>query len=327
MVKKILVGLAVLAAAIGLATPAESRPVERPAGEVPGRAGPPIPGQYIVVLNSGHPSTVAGEHARQHGATIRHVYGTALRGYAASMSATAAQRVARDPRVAWVEQDTVEQLVSDLVPTGVDRIEADKRGVGSGLTVNLPVAIIDTGIASHPDLTIGGGRNFTSTNPNAWGDSNGHGTHVAGTVAANGGVLGVAPGAPVWAVKVCRPSGCWSSDIVAGINWVAEQKRSTSGPDFAAANFSISSADTTSPCNGSGTGVNATHTAICGLVDTGVPFVMAAGNDGRVKQPYPEAFSVSAWPTSTARAAARAPQRAAARPTTPSPASATMAHL
>jgi subtilisin len=296
MLKKILVGLAVLAAAIGIATPAESRPAERPGGEVPGTAGPPIPGQYLVVLDDGHPSAVAGEHARQHGVSIRHVYGTALRGYAATMSSTAAQRIARDPRVAWVEQDTLEQPVSSPVPTGVDRIEADKRGVGSGLTVDLPIAIIDTGINRHSNLNVAGGRSFIGGNPNNWGDGNGHGTHVAGTVAARGPqIFGAAPGAQLHSVRVCQ-STCPTSAIVAGIDWIAEQKRSGS-IDFAAANFSISSADTDQPCtagpNGP-VGVNATHTAICGLVSTGVVFVMAAGNDGRVKLPYPEAFSVSA---------------------------------
>jgi beta-ketodecanoyl-[acyl-carrier-protein] synthase len=65
-----------------------------------------------------------------------------------------------------------------------------------------------------------------------------------------------------------------SSDIVAGINWIAERK-SSGAIDFAAANFSISSADSNNDCSSP---ANATHNAICGLVNTGVSFVMAAAD-------------------------------------------------
>lgn len=102
---------------------------------------------------------------------------------------------------------------------------------GSGTAVDLDIAIIDTGIRpDHEDLNVAGGRNFIAGSTSNWSDGNGHGTHVAGTVAAKDnsvGVVGVAPGARVWAVKVCGNSGfCFSNDIVAGIDWVAERKSS-----------------------------------------------------------------------------------------------------
>jgi hypothetical protein len=105
------------------------------------------------------------------------------------------------------------------------------------------------------------------------------------------GVVGVAPGARVWAVKVCKDGGiCLTSDIVAGIDWVTEQKKGRT-VDFAAANFSISSTDTDNSCDSP---ANSVHAAVCSLVDAGVPFVMAAGNDNREKSPFPVGFSVSA---------------------------------
>lgn len=75
-------------------------------GAAQGR-GDAVDGRYIVVLDAGEPQEVADEHARDHGARVRHVYRHALRGYAATMSQQAAGRVSRDARVAYVEADRV----------------------------------------------------------------------------------------------------------------------------------------------------------------------------------------------------------------------------
>ncbi|MEM5785580.1 MAG: S8 family serine peptidase [Candidatus Aenigmatarchaeota archaeon] len=92
----------------------------------------------------------------------------------------------------------------------------------------IKVAVIDTGINySHPDLGGGfgsgykviGGYDFVN-NDNDPMDDNGHGTHVAGIIAANGNIKGVAPNASLYAVKVCDSSGrCSNSNIIAGIDW------------------------------------------------------------------------------------------------------------
>lgn len=267
----------------------------------PQAAAAPSQQDVIVVLHDGPASSgaVAGALARQHGLEVGHVYDTALRGFAARVPQHAVAALERNPHVAWVEPDRVYETQQQVLPTGIDRIETDRNPTvttnGSGVAVDADIAIIDTGIlSSHADLNVAGGRNFANGPAHNWGDSNGHGTHVAGTVAAidNGiGVVGVAPGARVWSVRVCGNSGfCRAGDINAGINWVAQQK-SSGAIDFAAANFSISSADSNNSC---ASPANSTHAAICGLVDTGVSFVMAAGNDNRNKVPYPVAFSVSA---------------------------------
>jgi subtilisin len=295
--------LSLVASAAAVAAPAAPGVAAAPPGaEV-------VPDSYIVVLDSGHPSAVARQHVQQHGAEISHVYQHAVQGYAATMSPRAAQAIARDPRVVRVEPETVESIQSQTLPTGVDRVETDRNptvstdGSGDDL-VDIPVAVIDTGVADHPDLNIGGrvdctvrsgGGPFASYScvEGQGDDDNGHGTHVAGTIAAidsGDGVVGVAPGAPVWSVKVCPTNSCPSGAIIAGIDWVTGQKAS-GAVDFAAANFSISSADSSNSCANP---ANTTHEAICGLVDEGVSFVMAAGNDGRLKVPYPVGFSVSA---------------------------------
>ena len=246
------------------------------------------------------PIRLAKQLGERHGFAARHVYDTALKGFAAEVPARAVAALASNPAVAAVEMDIRQSLSAQTLPTGINRVEVDRNQTvstgGTGTAVNVPIAVLDTGILStHPDLNVAGGYGATGQGS---GDYHGHGTHVAGTIAAkdNGeGVVGVAPGAPVWSVRVCMESGCWYSDIVEGIDWVAARKsdfkrgRST-GINFAAANYSITSADSNRNCRRP---ADMVHRAICGLVNQGVVFVMAAGNDARQKTAYPVAFSVA----------------------------------
>lgn len=241
----------------------------------------------------------AQEMSDRYGFELDHVYEHALRGFAAEVPERAVDSLARDARTAIVEPDVEESVTAQSLPTGIDRVETDLVPAADidndGSSVPYHVAIIDTGLdGDHEDLNVAGGRNFTSLVASAWGDDNGHGSHVGGTVGArdnNVGVVGVAPGANLWAVKVCGSLGlCLTSDIVAGIDWVAEQKR-TGQIDFAAANMSISTQDSSNSCSNPNDSV---HAAICGVVSEGVVFALAAGNSGDEKQAYPVAFSVSA---------------------------------
>ncbi|XWV25283.1 peptidase inhibitor I9 [Tupanvirus deep ocean] len=117
----------------------------------------------------------------------------------------------------------------------INRISANhssqKSGDGTGSlssATSINVFVLDTGIAPHPDLNIVGGRNFTSTNTNAWQDGHGHGTHVAGIIGAmdNGiGIVGVAPGVRLWAVKVLSNNGSGStSGIISALNWILSSR-------------------------------------------------------------------------------------------------------
>ena len=121
-----------------------------------------------------------------------------------------------DPRVAYVVEDMVRSITPRTMPTGIQRIFADTNpemaiNGTDDYRVDVDVAVIDTGVDfQHPDLNVAGGVNCTSSiffaSCKAGGDDDHyHGTHVAGTIGAldNGiGVVGVAPGARIWAVKV-----------------------------------------------------------------------------------------------------------------------------
>jgi subtilisin len=254
---------------------------------------------YIVVAKDGvaDPGALAREHGRAHAAQVSHVYGHALRGYAAAMSAQSAARVAADPRVEFVEPDRAVSASAQAVPTGINRVDAELSstvaGDGTG-SVNVDVAIIDTGIDfSHPDLNVYtmGAKNC-STGSSAK-DGNGHGTHVAGTVGAldNGiGVVGVAPGARVWPVRVLNNSGSgsWSS-IICGVDFVTANRT-----QIEVANMSLGGTGTDGACS-----TSSLHRAICNSVAAGVTYAVAAGNEtddakNHVPAAYDEVITVSA---------------------------------
>ena len=178
-----------------------------------------------------------------------------------------------------------------VTPWGVDRIDADlawaaTRGAG------VKVVVIDSGIdKDHPDLqaNIKGGVNYVRqkgrVDPNAWDDDNGHGTHVAGTIAAVDntlGVIGVAPSASLYAAKALDKRGNgYVSDLISALDWAAAN-------GMHIANMSLS---TTSD-------VQALHDACDAAVAAGVVLVAAAGNagDGNAATDeieYPAAYSAA----------------------------------
>jgi subtilisin family serine protease len=158
---------------------------------------------------------------------------------------------------------------TQVVPTGVERVGGDHTfaNVRNG-TVTATVAIIDTGIdVSHPNLDVIGGKSFITNHP-SYDDNQGHGTHVAGIVAAKNmskGVVGVAPGARLYALKVLDDSGHGNlSDILSAIEWVT-----ANASKIDAVNLSLK-------FPGSSDNLNK---AISESVQSGVTYVVAAGND------------------------------------------------
>jgi len=225
-------------------------------------------------------SVVTAHGGRVHGASGGWVSASVAPGQIAKLRASA--------EVAYVEEDSVMETLgrenaggkpggggstptpppAEVLPWGVDTVDAELAWAdttGSGIKV----MVIDTGVdQTHPDLVanVHGGKDFVNgdTDPD---DDNGHGSHVAGTIAGVDntiGVIGVAPGAHLYAAKVLNRRGSgWLSDVAAGIDYAAEQ-------GMHVANMSL----------GSSSGAATLETACNAAVAAGVLLVAAAGNSG-----------------------------------------------
>lgn len=303
--KRICSGLLAFALAGIWALPANAQqPLRSTASEI-------IPNQYIVVLNdTNDPKASAEALSRQHGLASMHIYRVALKGFSALIPPLRLEALRKDPRVKSVSADRTIHASADTIPWGIDRIDAEPGAAandGSDSDGNsVHIAVIDTGIdLQHQDLeaNIAGGVTLvTSPGKTTTGgqDDAGHGTHVAGTIAAainNADVVGVAPQGKLWAVKVLNKRGSGSfSDVIAGIDWVAD---TTQHPFIAVVNMSLGASCSVCTEDSTDPTLQALHSAIQNAVAQGVTFAVAAGNNSAdaknsVPAAYDEVITVSA---------------------------------
>jgi subtilisin family serine protease len=249
-----------------------------PEGRILGAGSPgSVHGSYLVTLKEGtRARSAAGKGlAGEYGAKISHTYGAVLNGYAVRAGGRQAARLAADPRVASVVQDTRVRLdgTQQNPPSwGLDRVDQHKppldrsytwpRSAGAGVTVY----VIDTGVrTTHEDFAgrASHGWDFVG-NDRVASDGNGHGTHVAGTVA--GTSYGVAKRARIVSVRVLDAAGGGTTArVIAGIDWVTRHARKP-----AVANLSLGG-----PRN------DRLDAAVRASIASGVTYTVAAGNDGR----------------------------------------------
>jgi len=269
--------------------------------EIAARHGDPVEGQYIVKLKSNLTDGTMAERAEQADRQIDAVlqefaiasddmlgrYRYALQGFAARLSDAQLNRLMKDSRIDYIEKDRVVILAPPCgtPPCGGGGDDDDGGGntgqvtpwgitrVGGATASSGTAWVIDTGVdLDHPDLNVDVSRSATmidrGKDSKDADDNNGHGTHVAGTIAAidnDADVVGVAAGATVVAVKVLdrRGSGYYS-DVIEGVDYVAAN--ASSGD---AANMSLG-----------GPTSDALDDAIRAAADNGIRFALAAGNDG-----------------------------------------------
>ncbi|RZQ60902.1 S8 family peptidase [Amycolatopsis suaedae] len=231
-----------------------------------------IKDSYIVVLKDGMSVQSAQDVAGRHGGVVKRTFSAALRGFSATMSEQQARRAAADPAVAYVEQNRVVRASADQLnpPSwGLDRVDQrdlplDSKYSYATTASNVTAYIIDTGILiSHNDF---GGRashgyDFVDNDADAT-DCNGHGTHVAGTVA--GTAHGVAKEAKLVGVRVlnCGGSGSYEG-VIAGIDWVTQNAVKP-----AVANMSLG-----------GGASQAVDDAVRRSLAAGITYSLAAGNN------------------------------------------------
>ncbi|MFF9488463.1 S8 family peptidase [Streptomyces sp. NPDC014676] len=300
----VIAGIATAALACGLtSTPVQAAPAE---GTVLAAGSPTaVKDSYIVTLKKAagfKASSAAGRDlVERYGGSVRKTFGSALNGYTAVLSATEAGRLAADPAVASVEQNqrvSVADTTQSNAPWGLDRIDQTSLplsgtytypdNAGSGVTAY----VIDTGVRiTHQQISGRAAYGYDAVDGDTTAsDGNGHGTHVATTIA--GSTYGVAKKAKIVAVRVLDNNGSGTTaGVIAGIDWVT---RNHSGPSVA--NLSLG--------GGASTTLDA---AVRNSIASGVTYAVAAGNSGANASSYSparvtEAITVGATTSTDARA-------------------------
>ncbi len=270
-------------------------------------AGSPtaVKDSYLVTLEKGaglKAASGAGKDlVEEYGGTVRRTFGSALNGYSATLSAAEARRLAADPAVASVEQDQRVRLADTTqsnAPWGLDRIDQTSLPLSGTYTYpdsageGVTAYVIDTGVrVTHQEISDRASYGYDAVDGDTTAsDGNGHGTHVATTIA--GTTYGVAKKAEVVAVRVLDNNGSGTTaGVIAGIDWVTANH---SGPSVA--NLSLGGGASTTLDN-----------AVRASIASGVTYAVAAGNSAANASSYSparvtEALTVGATTNTDARA-------------------------
>ncbi len=277
--------------------------------------GDVVPGSYIVVLkDNSNTQAVINSLPGLKASEVDHRYKAALDGFSADLTKSEVAVLDGDARVLSVEPNrllTIDGLAqgrpaafasdaegteaetasTQVLPFTADRIDAELSTTGSGDgegSVDINIAVLDSGVDNtHPDLHVVGGQSCVPGNA-SFVDTFGHGTAVAGKAAARDndiGVVGTAPGARLWSVRVGEEGLFSTAAILCGVDWVT-QTRTDGDPtnDIAVANMSFGGYVAKDDHDCGHTSGQAYQTAVCAMSAAGVVPVAAAGNDSEPLQ-------------------------------------------
>jgi len=250
-----------------------------------------VPGSFIVTFNNETVTSTAktlrevNQDKKLFDLDVSQVYTKAIKGYAIENligpdAASILLNIKRsDKDVKSIEQNIVTKSSAQVLPTGINRADADVNTATTYRIDNkeqkpdIDIAVIDTGVSNHPDLNVF--SKVTRVTGAEIGvplkDVQGHGTHVAGTIAARdnlGGVVGMVPGARIWSVQIFNSNGAGTlADMIAGIDYVTANAATIEIANLSGSVWLLPSQST------------AINTAATNMVAAGVVFVVAAGND------------------------------------------------
>ncbi|MGD1836482.1 MAG: S8 family serine peptidase [Nitrososphaeraceae archaeon] len=274
-----------------------------------------IPNQYIIYLKDHDfnnipvdPLLFYDQVLGETDSELLHVYNYAITGFAIKIHDSAIlDLLSEHPLVKYIGQDKIIHAfashVPQKLPLSVDRVDGDLSSINDNTgKVNADIAILDTGIdLNHDDLNVVQEMTFVPGTGTA-NDDHGHGTHIAGIAAAEDndvGIVGIAAGANLWAIKVLESSGFGDiSTLVKGIDYITENSDKV---DVAVASLGCE-------CESI-----ALDQAITNAVESGITFVVASGNNGKNANTFtpanhPLVISVSAIVDSDGKCGGEGPQ-------------------
>jgi subtilisin family serine protease len=263
-----------------------------------------IPDQFIVYLqgdnkvgsNSIDPLEFYNSELKNTETELLYVYDYVVKGFAIKISNNKVlEQLKNNPLVAYMGQDRkISTFINShrenqIIPQSVDRVDGDinLENINSNV-VDADIAILDTGIdLDHSDLNVVHEKSFIPEATNA-DDDHGHGTHLAGIAAAKDnslGIVGIAPGARLWALKILESSGMGEiSTLIKGLDYINQNSDQV---DVAVLSLGCE-------CES-----GALNIAISNSIKAGITIVVAAGNEGKNARTFtpannPEVITVSA---------------------------------